>query len=272
MIQKITPEQYQLEEDSKLMEKIVNHEMAIKLFDWIRTEKLDEIYNTVYDSSFLRLNDATAPMLMDQLRTVCEMFGLQDVPAVYITRDFDDGITLGGIASPFLLMGNRYLEQLEQEPPELMRGVLAGQIGGIQAGHHRGIILSWLITVIMPQIPMEEIIKTAATTVLAGLLNDWKRCRLFTCDRAMYLATNSYPLALKGVLLGTVPADILYRMALGTSQDAYQNQIRNFIENSLLDGLITKANSFLSDESWLPPRCTALKEFADSQRRLPNGS
>ena len=111
----------------------------------------------------------------------------------------------------------------------------------------------------------------AGLAALNGLINDWKRCRLYTCDRAMYLAMNSYPLALRGVLLNAVPTHILDSMALGTPQDAYQGQVNTFMENGVLDGLINAANSFLTDTSWLPPRCKALEEFADSQGGISNG-
>ncbi|MDO4332467.1 MAG: hypothetical protein Q4C58_07225 [Eubacteriales bacterium] len=263
----IMPEQYQLEEDSRLIEKIVNHEVAVKIFDWIKSEHLDEIYNTVYDSSFLRLNDTVAPALMQQLRRACELFGLEEVPPVYVLRDFDDTISIGGISTPFLIIADRYLEMLERERPELLLGVLAAQVGAIQAGHHRGLILSWLLSSVASQLPIPGFILGA----LDGLINDWKRCRLFTCDRAMYLAVRDYPLALRGILAGTVPTDILDNMALGTKKDAYQAQVRTFMENGALDGLINMANSFLSDTSWLPPRCHALEEFANSQRRVSNG-
>ena len=96
---------------------------------------------------------------------------------------------------------------------------------------------------------------------LEGLLNDWKRCRIYTCDRAMYLAMQDYPLAMRTILGGTIPAGILDNMGPGTDQDAYQAQVEAFRNNSQMDEFINFANSVFSDTSWLPLRCYKLTEF-----------
>lgn len=248
---------YQLDEDKKLIESIMNHELTHKLLEWISEQKIDEIYNTVYRSSFLKANDRICPMLMRQLRKACRIVGLEQIPDVYLVRDFDDTIILGGITSPFLLLSTRYLQVLEKEGEQVMLGVLTGQAAGIMAGHHRGLLLAWLLSTASGLIGINRVLMMS----LDGLLNDWKRCRLYTCDRAMYLVMGDYPLAIRTILGGTVPAEILDNMSLGTEHDAYQSQIDSFINSSQLDEFINFANSMFSDTSWLPLRCQKLAQF-----------
>lgn len=251
-------EDYQTAEEQKLITKIMNHEASVKLMDWINEQKIDEVYNTVYRSSFLRLNEQNAPVVMAQLRRACDLFGLEQMPDVYLTRDFDDTITIGGISEPFLLLSSRYLQQLEAEGPELMMGVLAGQVGGIVAGHHRGLLLVWLLNTVTGLIGLPQ----WAVVSLDALLNDWKRCRIYTCDRAMYLALADYPLALRGILAGTVPSAVLRKMRLGTPGDVYQRQIEAFRKGSEMDEVINVINSLTTDTGWLPLRCHKLAVFA----------
>lgn len=178
------PEDYQCEDDRRLIHQIINLDVTEKLMNWIREQKIDEIYNSVYRSSFLALNDRLVPRFMEAVRNACEMFGVDVVPPVYLVRDFDDTVSICGITDPFLVISSRYLEVLQQETPELMFGVIAGQIAGIRVGHHRGLALTWLLDSLMNLLPIPQ----PAVMALDGLLNDWKRCRMYTCDRAMYLA------------------------------------------------------------------------------------
>lgn len=255
---KLPLEAYQLEEDQKLIEKIMNHELTQKLLDWVRDQKIDEVYNTVYRSSFLKANEQITPMLIQQLKKACEIVGLQEIPDVYLLRDFEDTITIGGVSSPFLLLSIRYLETLEQEGELVMLGVLTGQAAGIMAGHHRGLLLSWILSTVSGLVGMNRLLMAS----LDGLLNDWKRCRIYTCDRAMYLVMQNYPLAIRTILGGTVPTAILDKMHPGTEQDAYRAQVDTFLHNSQVDEFVNFANSVLSDISWLPLRCHKLSEFA----------
>ena len=248
---------YQSEDDSKLISEIVNHEAAIKLMNWLREQKIDEVYASVYRASFLQLNEKTAPRVMECVKNACRMFGLQEEPVVYVNRDFDGDITVGGISAPFVLISSRYLEKLEHEKPHLLPGVIAGQVAGIQAGHHRGLLLLWLLETAMSLLPIPR----AVMMTLEGLLNNWKRCRNYTCDRAAYLALGDYSMALECILLDRVPVHILDRMGLGTEQDVYQSQVEAFTESSGVDSLINVANSLLDDTDWLPVRCAKLAEF-----------
>lgn len=255
---KLPLEAYQLEEDRTLIEKIMNHELTRQILDWTREQGIDSVYHTVYESSFLKANDQITPMLMEQLRKACAIVGLEEVPDVYLVRDFEDTVTIGGIGAPFLQMSSRYLQTLESEGEQMMLGVLTGQCAGIMAGHHRGLLLSWLLTMVSGLMGLNRVVMAS----LDGLLNDWKRCRLYTCDRAMYLAMGDYPMAVRAILGGTVPAGILDRMAPGEEADAYQAQVDVFLNNSQMDEFINFANSVFSDISWLPLRCHKLSEFA----------
>lgn len=249
---------YQLEEDQKLIEKIMNHELTQKVLDWVREQKIDEVYNVVYRSSFLKANARIAPLLMQQLEKACRIVGLQEIPDVYLVRDFEDTITIGGISSPFILLSSRYLETLEQEGELVMLGVLTGQVAGIMAGHHRGLLLSWILSTVSGLMGFNRVLMVS----LDGLLNDWKRCRVYTCDRAMYLVMRNYPLTVRTIMGETVPAAILDKMNPGTEEDVYQSQVDTFMHNSQMDEFIKFANSAFSDTSWLPLRCYKLSEFA----------
>lgn len=263
------PEDYQCEEDRKLILEIMNHEAAIKLLNWIREQNIDEVYNSVYRSSFLRLNEHTSPALMEALENACGMFGLEQVPPVYLTRDFEDTITIGGISEPFLMISQRYLTMLEQEQPDLMRGIIAGQVAGICVGHHRGLLLVWLLDTILSLVAIPQVLVMA----LDALLNDWKRCRVYTCDRAMYLAMGDYPLALRGILSTVASPGLLDAMGLGTPEDAYRHQIAEFMDNSALDEAVNLLNSALTDTGWLPLRCHKLAQFAGvSEQEADHGN
>lgn len=255
---KIPLEAYQLEDDKKLIEKIMNQEITQKLLAWVEEKKVDEVYNMVYRTSYLRANEQITPMLIRQLRKACELVGLEEIPDVYLLRDFEDTVTIGGITAPFLLMSSRYLETLEKEGEQVMLGVLVGQAAGIKAGHHRGLLLAWLLSTVSGLLGMNRLLMAS----LDGLLNDWKRCRLYTCDRAMYLAMGDYALTLRTILGSTVPAEILDKMNPGSAADAYQPQVDAFMDNSAMDEFINFANSVFSDTSWLPMRYQKITEFA----------
>lgn len=257
-VKRLHLQDYQPDEDKRLMEKILNHELTRKLMDWIAEQKIDEVYNTVYESSYLRLNDRIAPKLMAQLRIACEIVGVDTVPPVYLMRDFSETISIGGITEPFLLLSSRYLAVLEAQGEDMLCAVLTGQMAGIRAGHHKGLALAWAMSTVSGLMGLNALLAAA----LEALLNDWKRCRLYTCDRAMYLVLRNLPKALEAVLGETAPLDILENMKVGTEADAYRAQIDVFMNGSKMDEFINYANSALSDTSWLPLRCHKLMEFA----------
>lgn len=260
---RFSPEEYQCEEDRKLILEIMNHESAVKLLNWINENRIDRIYNSVYQSSYLRLNEQTAPRLMEALRTSCEWFGVGQIPAVYVFRDYDDTIQIGGISEPFLLISGRYLSELERQDPRLLLGVIAAQVAGIRVGHHRGLLLAWMLNTVSNLLPIPKPLIMA----LDALLNDWKRCRVYTCDRAMYLATGDYPLTLRGIMSTVASGELMDRMALGTPADGYRQQMEAFLEGSVLDGFVNMLNSAISDTGWLPLRCQKVAQFAGLEER-----
>lgn len=260
---RFSPEEYQCEEDRSLISEIMNHESAVKLLNWITENNIDSIYDSVYHSSYLRLNAQTAPRLMEALQTACDWFGLEKLPPVYVLRDFDDTVSIGGISEPFLLISGRYLSELEKQDFRLLLGVIAAQVAGIRVGHHRGLLLTWILDTISNLLPIPKPLIIA----LDALLNDWKRCRIYTCDRAMYLATGDYPLTLRGILSTVASGELMDRMALGTPEDSYQQQIKEFMECSALDEFVNLLNSAISDTGWLPVRCQKIAQFAGLEER-----
>ncbi len=261
-------EEFQSPDDKKLITEIMNHDFAVKVFSWIKEHRIDEVYNSVYKTSFLQVNEKIAPWLIQAVKKACRIFDIQEIPEVYIFKDYDETISLGGISKPMLLISTRYFELLEKADPELMFAVIAGQVAGIVAGHHRGLILAWVLDSVLDVVNLPQYV----IATFEGLINDWLRCRIYTCDRAMYLAVADYQLALEGMMSSTVPLDMLEKMNLGTENDSYKKQVDTFYEKSLLDGIIDFANSAISDLQWLPVRYRKLSEFAGMTEEASYGN
>lgn len=258
-VRRYEPELFQHEDDRNLISKVLEQAVVGKLIDWIRNERIEDAYQYAYRTSFPELNDQTAPEIFRLLCRACAMFGLDQPPKLYLTRDPEKTVELCGFAQPFLLLSDSYLRRLDET---MLFGVLASQAAGIRVGHHKGLMLAWVLDVGIQALP----VPAAAVGVVSALLNNWKRCRVYTCDRAFLLAVGDLSLALRGILTHVCPPSVLDCLCLGGGQDAYRPQVEAFLEHSNLDGLIDQANSMLSDTAWLPKRYHELESFYQQNR------
>ena len=99
-----------------------------------------------------------------------------------------------------------------------------------------------------------------------SFINEWKRNRWFTYDRAFALATKNRALSLQQVLINTVPKNILAQMNSGTRHDIFIAQANSFVNemNNTQTGIKEVVARF-SEKDWLPERYMELKKFFDAE-------
>lgn len=255
-------ETYQHEKDKKLISDIMNHPLTGKIFQWIHDKNIDSVYMYVYQSSCVLLTEENSPKVIHMLKQACRRFGCVEVPDIYLIHDYNRTIEICGAGKPFLLISSRYLGILEGEGESMMSGVLSSQIAAICAGHHKGLFLLWALEIVLQQMSLPK----SAVAALEMLLNDWRRCRIYTCDRAFLVATRDYQRSIRNIFIMLLPGDILDDFGFGTSKDCYREQMERFLSADGLDNLVNMYNSATSDQSWMPLRYKELEEFAKSVR------
>lgn len=247
---------FQHSEDSKIAQQILSSSAAESALKKFHETNLEEAYTYLYRSSCPQLTQETSPKLFELLGKACEMFGLEKIPEVYVTRNYREMISVCGIKDPFLVFSSEYLRKLEEKT---LFGILAGQVAAIRCEHHKILCITWGIDF-------------AAGFILFGslvtdpIINDWKRCRYFTYDRAFCLATKDRALSLRQVLINVVPQNILDKMAFGTEQDAFSEQAENFLTMERTQAIIKEAISMYSYKIWLPERYKEINNFFNERR------
>lgn len=259
----IRPELYQHEKDKKLISEIMNHPVTEKVFCWLRDQKIDDVYTYVYQESCIRLTRESSPKVTGCLERACRMLGCAEIPQIYLIHDYNRTIEICGIGKPFLLVSSFYLKALRGEGDAMLTGILGAQAAAICAGHHRGLLLIWSLNALLQQMSLPR----AAVAALESLLNDWKRCRMYTCDRAFLALTGDYPLAIRSIFLMRLPGNVLYGFRFGSPGDLYREQMEGFVHADGLDNLVNFYNSAITDQSWLPLRYQELEQFAQRTGR-----
>ncbi|MBQ6296909.1 MAG: hypothetical protein IJK81_04355 [Selenomonadaceae bacterium] len=248
---------FQHPQDSKFANDILSSKTAEKVLEKFHETNLEEAYTYLYQSSCPQLTAQTSPKLFELLAKACKMFGLEKIPSVYVTRDYREIVAVRGINEPFLVFSSEYLRKITDD--ETLFGILAGQVAAIRCNHHTILCITWGIDFAAGFIPY-------GSWATDPMINNWKRCRYFTYDRAFSLATKSRSLSLRQVLINVLLPDILNRMQNGTSQDAFINQVEDFLEtmnNNKTQALIKKALSMYSYKIWLPERYSEINKFFD---------
>ena len=251
-------EDFQHPRDSKFANDILSSKTAKSVLQEFHNINLEDAYTYLYKSSCPQLTAQTSPKLFELLVKACEMFDLEQIPKVYVTRDYREMVSVRGLKEPFLIFSSEYLRKLNEET---LFGILAGQVAAIRCNHHTILCITWGIDFASGFIPL-------GSFATDPIINDWKRCRYFTYDRAFCLATKNRVLSLKQVLINVVPQNILDKMNIGTEQDTFLKQAQNFLDtmsNNKTQALIKKAISMYSYKIWLPERYEEINKFFDER-------
>ncbi len=238
------------EKDSALMDKLYESAVLQKVESYIEQYHLEEIYNYLHRTSLVKLTKKSAPTLIEKLEKACKLFEVPDVPELYLTRDYYLEAKLQGYQNPYIIISSDYLERLDDQ---MLYGLLASQVAGIKANHHKTMFLLWSIDFLSMVFPEIKLIADVAS-------NQWMRCRYFTYDRAFLLATNDYRLTMKHLLVSEVPRQDLEGFGIGTSQDHYKKQVETFKTSA------TAAKTFYNltdNREWTPDRYEEIRKFGE---------
>ena len=243
--------EFRHEKDSALMDKLHESAAMKKVGSYIVQYRLEDIYNYLHKTSLVKLTRENAPAIMEKLERSCKLFDVFPVPELYLTRDYYLEAKLQGFQEPYIVLSSDYLERLDEN---MLFGLLASQVAGIKANHHKTMFLLWSIDFLTMVVPEIKLIADAAA-------NQWLRCRYFTYDRAFLLATKDYKLTMQHLLVSEVPRKHLEDFGMGTSRDLYRKQVTAFQTS----GTVAKTFYNLTDDrEWTPERYEEIRKFAGS--------
>lgn len=244
--------EYQHESDAQLISRLLALPVFEKAMDILRENRVEESFVYAYRSSSLRLSEVSAPKLFQYLHQACAQFGLEAEPDIYLQREYDETIQIIGLSQPFLLLSSVYLDKLDDVT---LYGAMASYVAGIRAQHAKLLFLVWVMQYVAQALP--PVINIA----LKAVMNEWKRCRYYTYDRAFYMATGDADRAYRQMFIQTLPAEMLDRFQLGAPDDDYSAQMKRFFEDGSGNEIIRQGQSMINESCWLPARYSELQRF-----------
>lgn len=238
--------------DQAMQEKILHLPLIRQWLEGPMREELDKACTQVYRSSCLRLNESSP--WHAALEEAAELFGLRELPDLYIIRSYELDLRCAGYSKAAILIPSALMDRGDAQA---IRWRIFAQAAGIAAGHHKIAFLNWVLDTMTGVIPLPVV-----DTLLEGALYEWERSRVYTLDRAVLAASGSLETALRNVLYGTMPDEMLQQYVFGRgSQDTFAPQVARFLDDS---GVINKAAGiygFLQQSSWLPARYHELEQY-----------
>lgn len=246
----ISLDSYVHPQDEKIKNKIYNSAVTKKMLDSIFTDNLDEINEYVYKSSYIEV--PKSHIVYKYMREGCEMFGVNKTPSIYYCRSYDLNITCMGYSNPAVLLPDSLLKTNDDE---IIRARILGCAASIKAEHHKLLFFNWFLEHTGGQIQ-----KLFIDKIIEGYLIEWKRASVYTVDRAVLLAVNDLKLALKNILFGRVPPEILDQFQFGLN-DTFLPQVNDFFDNKGFIDIASSLYGILQLETWLPKRYRELQNF-----------
>lgn len=244
----ISTKEFLHDEDAALTARIFSERPFKSWLDRMHDEVLDDVCNYVYDASFPKISQG----VLTQMRDIsCAKFGLKPYK-LYRTRNYDTEISCVGYNTPAVLIPDSLVDCAD----EFIQARLFAQAAAIAAGHNKLTFFIWAAEN-MSGIGGFPIVGTG----LIALLYEWNRARKLSLDRAVLLATDDLSLALKNILFGVVPNDILKNFNFGTDADTFLEQMQRYFRHENPMQTVGKVFSYLTDYSWLPRRYDELRKF-----------
>lgn len=237
------------EQDEKLTQRIFSETFFKSWVDRLHTGGLDKVCDYVYGASLPEIPQGSLTVMCD---IACQEFGMESV-ALRQTRNYEPEVLVVGYNTPSILITDSLIDCADEE---ILQARLYAAAAAIAAGHHKLKFFIWAA---------ENMSGVAGLPIfgkaILAVLYEWNRVRQFSLDRAVLLATGDFSLALKNILFGVVPNEILKNFDFGTNADTFNEQMRRYFGHDDPAQLVGKIFGYLTDYSWLPRRYDELKKF-----------
>lgn len=236
--------------DEQLADKILHSVPVKKFMNLIFENRLDEMNQYIYSASCVCVENNHP--CFKYFQEGCALFGVEQTPRVYLCRSYQYDIQCFGYNDPVIVIPEVLIREAEDN---LLRGRMMAAAASVKAGHHKLTFLLWMIENFsgMIEIPF-------AATALRSLLYEWGRAQQYSLDRAFLIASGNYESALKNILFGEVPKDILKNFSFcGT--DTFDSQVEEFYRKANPLDIASAIYGLSQCETWLPARYRELKKF-----------
>lgn len=229
--------------------KSVDAVMAVpgldKVLEFISQNSLERVYEFANNSSKLKVTPEMSPKIFGMLEEAVEMYGETYVPEIYLERMYAYFINLDGMTKPHLTLSTAWLEVVDDK---MLWAVLSAEIAAIQAKHGTIEFIENVIKFTKGLLPF------GVDTALEIAINDWKRNRIYTVDRAILLGSEDFGIAAKHILFGDAPDSVIDSIDLTKPGNTYYQQATEFLKRSGVAGGIQKFETFLSGSQWMASR------------------
>ncbi|MBR5565274.1 MAG: hypothetical protein IKW08_03810 [Roseburia sp.] len=242
--------------DKEMSEKVLSNPVVTSFLDTVFKENLDAVNSYIYSVSGICM-EKNHPVVQ-YLKEGVRMFGLSSIPPVYITRNYRYDVNCIGYEEPVITISHQLLERNNKE---ILRGRMIAAAASIGAGHHKLSFLIWIMENFGSVIPIPF-----ATTAIRGILYEWYRAQFYTLDRAFFLAVRDAKLALKNILYGEMPFDMLENYKFG-EHDTYLEQVKEFYKVTNIAEGISGISGIFQCEIWLPARYHELWKYCGEVER-----
>lgn len=236
---------FQHPSEKKTVEKLIQNSLFEKIINFISDNSIEKKFHLINNASYLKLTEENAPKIFEMAKEGAEMFGITELPDLFVKKGYEYTVLLDGINHPFIIFNSSLLETYEDD---MLWPLIASEMAGIAAGHSKMKFVDSVIKILKPVIPY------AIDASLNLALNDWFRNKSYTFDRAFLLACDDFEMAAKGILYDEIDMKMLDSMHLGERNNEYYQQAIEFIEMNGVGGIVQKAKTVFSKSQWVASR------------------
>lgn len=243
-----------------------------KMLEIISGKSVERAVALANNSSYLKVSPEMSPKIHEMLAEAAEMYGCTKIPEVFLRRDYTFCIELGGIKDVHIFLPTTWLEVVDDD---MLFAILSAQIASIQAKQEtmtfiirilnmlRGVQIVDKETVYVNSggefVPItfssqHSLMPGGVDAALTLALTDWQRNSIYTADRAILLASESFELAAKHILFGDLPMESLDKLELAKPGNDYYLQAKEFLQQGGLTGAYQKGKTITSTAQWTASR------------------
>lgn len=281
-------EDFQHPADKRAVEAVKAIPGFTKMLEFISKNSLERSVALVNNSSYLKVTPEMSPKIHEMLAEAVEMYNCPKTPEIFLRRDYNFCIELGGINDVHIFLPTTWLELTDDD---MLFAILSCQIASIQAKQETMTFIIRLLNLVrniqftetyaMYEAIMINTTMSASQTsttaspgkvtpnvknsilsilpsgldlALTLALRDWERNSIYTADRAILLASESFELAAKHILFGDAPMESLDKLELSKPGNAYYQQAKEFLQQGGLTGLYQKGKTVTTSAQWTASR------------------